>query len=792
MRSSWQKINRDIQANRSRVLLGSLAIMVASFVLMTVSSSFWVLRREIARDFLETHPQDASLVFALDSSKNIVDSLKAMSGIEAAELRQSLEGRIEIAPNVWRRIILFAVHDFAEQGINQAFPERGAKIPAIGEVLIERACVSVAETQIGEDIKVLIGRGTKQSLKVSGVVHDPAQAPGWMHSEVFGYIRPGTMSLLGLPVAESKVSLRFKTTPQSLAQSRQNVKRIRDALENQGFDIYRSIVPPPATHPHQRQLETLLSLLMVFSVLSLLLSGVVVANITRGFMFRQIRQIGIMKTIGGENKALQKLYAGFFLFMIVLAIPLGWLLSIPASRAFMDFVVGQLNFSLANAWPPLGLMLLQWSLSFAIPFGFGMWSLRQVLKKTALEALDDHGLPQNDLPKTKTDFLGRLLSPAMRLSLRNAFRQRRRAWLTITSLGLGGAAFMASFNVQAAWVQTVADVQNQQRHDVDIRFGEAVFAERLDSVLSKLPSINMAEYWSSDLVYARFQDRTESLRFSLVTMPEDARFFEPQIIEGRAPNPNARAIEGMANRALTFLESEIKVGQCIEIIQDTALIKVKIVGINYEADAPPTVYLAQNQLDSNNEGARAVSFLRISHHEHTEQSQSFLLKELEEVFAEEGILVASSKEAHVIDQNFADHFSIIINILLIVAILLGLVGFLGLSSTMSMNVLERIREYGIMQAIGATQAQVYWQIIGEVGLLATVSWGVACLLAIPFSYGVGNVIGKVGLLRPLELQIDGFALMACLLGMLLISFLLGLLPIIELRRNSIRNVFQYE
>lgn len=789
MRSSWQKIKRDIQANRSRVLLGSLAIMVASFVLMTVSSSFWVLRREIARDFLETRPQDASLVFGLDSSKNIVDSLKAIPGIEEAELRQTLEGRIEIAPNVWRRIILFVVHDFAEQRINQTFSEGGTQNPAIGEVLIERACLSVAETQMGDNISVLIKGGSKQSLKVSGVVHDPAQAPGWMHSEVFGYIRPETMAVLGLPIQESKVSLRFKTTPQSLAQSRQKVKRIREQLRNQGFEVYRTIVPPPATHPHQRQLETLLSLLMVFSLLSLLLSGVVVANITRGFMFRQIRQIGIMKTIGGENKVLQKLYAGFFLFMIVLAIPIGWLLSIPASRAFMDFVVGQLNFSLANAWPPLTLTLLQWSLSFAIPFGFGMWSLRQVLKKTALEALADHGLQQNDLQQYKANLLEKVLSPAMRLSLRNAFRQRRRVWLTVTSLGLGGAAFMASFNVQAAWIQTVAEVQNQQRHDVDIRFGEAVFAERLDSVLGKLSNVNMTEYWSSELVFARFQDSTESLRFALVGMPEQARFFEPKIIEGRLPNPNSKAIEGIANRGLTYLEPDIKVGQCIEIVQDTGLIKIKIVGINYEADASPAIYITQNQLGASHE---QVSFLRISHHEHTDHNQSIFLKELEDVFEREGIFVASSKEAHVIDQNFADHFTIIINILLIVAILLGLVGFLGLSSTMSMNVLERIREYGIMQAIGATQAQVFWQIIGEVGLLASVSWVVACLLAIPFSYGVGNVIGKVGLLRPLELQIDGFALIACLLGMLLISFTLGLLPIIELKRNSIQNVFQYE
>ena len=55
-------------------------------------------------------------------------------------------------------------------------------------------------------------------------------------------------------------------------------------------------------------------------------------------------------------------------------------------------------------------------------------------------------------------------------------------------------------------------------------------------------------------------------------------------------------------------------------------------------------------------------------------------------------------------------FDAIVALLLVMALLLALVGGLGLMGTMSINVLERTREIGVLRAIGAPNrgvAQVF-------------------------------------------------------------------------------------
>ena len=51
-------------------------------------------------------------------------------------------------------------------------------------------------------------------------------------------------------------------------------------------------------------------------------------------------------------------------------------------------------------------------------------------------------------------------------------------------------------------------------------------------------------------------------------------------------------------------------------------------------------------------------------------------------------------------------FSIIVAILILMALLLAAVGGLGLTTTMSINMIERIREIGVLRAIGASNFSV--------------------------------------------------------------------------------------
>ena len=71
-------------------------------------------------------------------------------------------------------------------------------------------------------------------------------------------------------------------------------------------------------------------------------------------------------------------------------------------------------------------------------------------------------------------------------------------------------------------------------------------------------------------------------------------------------------------------------------------------------------------------------------------------------------------------------------VLLVMTILMAVVGSIGLSGTLSINVLERTREIGVMRALGASSLAVSLIFIGEGLMLGIVSW----MIGMPLGYAV--------------------------------------------------------
>ena len=483
--SQFNKIIQDLRQNAFRVLLVLVSVVVATAALSTISSSFLVLKREMDTNFLGTNPSDATLFFVPDSSKNIVSALETYPSVSAAELRQIIEGRVEVSPNNWQTLILFVVNDFKNLQINTFDLEKGKLPTEQSEAVIERSCVSVAQRQIGETLAIQVENGIKTSLNLCGIVHDPAEPPGWMHGEINTYIAASSLEKIGLPTVQNAVKIKHKNKNLDRYTAQKEVLGIKQFLENQGFKILRTNVPPPATHPHDRQLKAILSILLVFSFIILILSSVIIANMMNGFLTRQTKQIGIMKAIGASTAQISRLYLGFIGSMIIFAVPLGWLLSFPIVKLFTQFVANQLNFNILNPYSPQWVSVFQILICLLIPFIFGFLPVKKAMRKTVLSALNDTSL-NTQMKTTLWVNLGKYISRPLLLTIRNTFRQKRRFWLTMSSLALGGAAFMASFNVQSAWKSTIAAVEAKQRYDIDIKLFDAVPINRFDSLVKEI------------------------------------------------------------------------------------------------------------------------------------------------------------------------------------------------------------------------------------------------------------------------------------------------------------------
>jgi putative ABC transport system permease protein len=137
-------------------------------------------------------------------------------------------------------------------------------------------------------------------------------------------------------------------------------------------------------------------------------------------------------------------------------------------------------------------------------------------------------------------------------------------------------------------------------------------------------------------------------------------------------------------------------------------------------------------------------------------------------------------------------FSIIISLLLVMALLLALVGGLGLMGTMSINVLERTREIGVLRAIGASNREVAWVFIREGIAIGLLSWGFGAVLAFPLGKGLSDAVGVsiMGVAQPFAYSVSGLLMWLALV--IVLSAIASLLPARNASRLTVREVLAYE
>ena len=78
-------------------------------------------------------------------------------------------------------------------------------------------------------------------------------------------------------------------------------------------------------------------------------------------------------------------------------------------------------------------------------------------------------------------------------------------------------------------------------------------------------------------------------------------------------------------------------------------------------------------------------------------------------------------------------------------------GGLGLASTMSLAVLERTREIGVLRAIGARHRSILALVQVEGLVVGILSWAIAIPLSIPMSWVLGQAFARIMLPVPVML-----------------------------------------
>jgi putative ABC transport system permease protein len=125
-----------------------------------------------------------------------------------------------------------------------------------------------------------------------------------------------------------------------------------------------------------------------------------------------------------------------------------------------------------------------------------------------------------------------------------------------------------------------------------------------------------------------------------------------------------------------------------------------------------------------------------------------------------------------------------------IAMIVALVGLLGLFSTVSTSVLERRLEIGILRALGAKGgriASVFWL---ESITLALLAWSMGTLLGIAGAYGIIRLLSA--LIVPFDFFVSPVLILTTLCFVLAVTFLASVGPVLRASRLQLRAVLRYE
>jgi ABC-type antimicrobial peptide transport system permease subunit len=172
-------------------------------------------------------------------------------------------------------------------------------------------------------------------------------------------------------------------------------------------------------------------------------------------------------------------------------------------------------------------------------------------------------------------------------------------------------------------------------------------------------------------------------------------------------------------------------------------------------------------------------------------AKPYILRRAEEDLDDLGIDVTLSTGSEIIAQKNSQT-NILTYLLLFMALLIAAVGGLGLMGTMSMNVLERTREIGVMRSIGAENGDILQLVVVEGMLIGFLSWAISIAVAIPITHLLDRTIGLPLMSVPLTYILSTTGIAIWLVVVLALAAVASLLPARNAIRLTIRDVLAYE
>ncbi|CAN5398720.1 FtsX-like permease family protein [soil metagenome] len=799
----YQKIWADLWGNKVRTLQVAMIVALGAFGIGLVIGSRNLIVNVLNAEWQQSSPPAIKLSVNPPMNDETLAGFKNIEGVEAVEglLTTLIEWRAS-PQDEWQSAFLSTREDYRKQKMAKydlltgGWPERK-------QFAIAKGSDTVFGLNQGQTIWVRINDRERQ-ITIGGIINRIGSAPFFTGKAEFLATRARIAELFG--------NADFNTIQFSIGKFDQRRaeavdQAIKDRLKKLGIDSrgadepLRQRILPPNIQPASTLRDAILAIMGLVGGVIIVLGLLLVFNTVTAIITQQIDQIGVMKAIGARSGQILHGYLllifGYGLLATLISVPLAAL----AANGLKGFFLNITNATNPGFQiDPLALGV-QVTVALLSPLLAALAPVLSGIRITVREAISSYGITGS------AGLLDRLVTKAKGvpyswlLIIGNTFRNKQRVILLEVTLVGSGLIFMVIMGVSDSTNYTFDEqLRSIHTYQVAVAFEEPQRIQRIEASSLAQPNAKIVEMWYTTAMTIRPATQAKATvddeQAKILGVPPDTKMYKPQIERGRWLQPDdSNGI--VLNKALAT-KLGIDVGDQVILRRDGDRDSIwQIVGILFDPLTNDSVHMPRATLARLLNKVNKANALWVKTAATDAQSTKSTALTLEKRFEARNIAIApetvfSGKTIDDIVYSKLFTYNLLVQLLAILAAVIAIVGGVGLSGVLTLSVLERTREIGVMRAIGASSGQITRLFIGEGLLLGLLSWAIALPVSIPLAHALTTRILTTILNEEIIYRFTPFGPLLWLAIISVLSILASWFPARSATRVSVRTSLAYQ
>lgn len=791
------KLYRDLLKNKGRTFQVVLIISMGATAIGMILSTRNLVTAGMREIWSAMNPAMINLFVGPGVSEAQIDALRAVDGVAELEGLSSTSIEWRLDPNEeWKPGGLTVRQDYANQSLNKLELVKGDwphnDVLANGQD-------NLPAFKIPDDGMVYLKIDNKvKPLKIGGVVYNQIVQPAMFGGVAQFYATPELYENL---VGQYDFNQLLVSAPVYTEDgARELADELQERLEKQGYDTGRWLLDPNE-HFFQDQIDGIFFMLGILGVFALAMGLLLVYNTINTIISQQVDQIGIMKAVGATDREILRYYLTSILAYSLLALLVSLPSGVISGWQITSWLINSFGADPGAFDISLPATLIQAGIAFMAPVLAAFIPIISAMRVTVREAINTYGL------SAKSGWLEKKLSTIKNfprlliLTVSNAFRQKRRVLLLEIALVLSGLIFMSILAFQDSVTNTIRDVMfDILNADITMVFDEGQRMKHLEAVTLSYPGIQAVEMWGLSQVTIRpaeqafSEDDDDS---NLFGVPSPTNLYNYRLKEGRWLLPEESDTIVLNSKLAD--EIEVGVGDLVTIrYSKKKEHSFRVVGTIFDPIFTNSSHINREVMlrDAGSVGRAGTVWIKTV--SENPEEQNHIAKGLREFYNANGMKVNPQRgifglgdTTYETGTKFIAQFNFLVVLLSIMALVIGGVGSIALSGALSLSVLERRREIGVMRAIGASSGNVSRIFIGEGLILGWLSWLICVPLSVPFGYLMVKSLGAAFQLDIIYLYTPTGALMWFFI-ITILSIVASLVPAWNAVRISVRESLAYQ